>query len=585
MSENPNREVTAWRCYCGRNYATSASLRRHRPDCVLSAEPYRDFLCLLACLGGLIPGSVLYRASAPAFCWNERGAPTRDDSCDLPGFLKDLNTLNEIIRAVQALGVVQLEPDSGSGLPESGSPRWASYQFRMMSNHEDFILKDLQPWTVDGETLLDIWKRVALRLLVHAFPVENIDADFYTRGPAYTPLLLRLLKDEFVTEKYVHSKECHRLALICATASKFAGKDDQEFMLSTAEHFTTQDDQTPPSLAYQIQLLLQRKTQVFGGKLSIPPPPRPATNLGNALEAEGLLLTAKQDIEDGNMSKIWSYLHWKPVNVAQPSKLEAIAVAKMSLLSAKLHRLSGDFSSSRRLLHLLVEQHPPLPCQYLLRAKTHLAAVCGELGIWNEGKQVLQSMHNGSTSPNHLIRLSEAEFDLSRSLATSEQYQGDKDAFRNLFDSAVQESLEVNPKSSRRNVLRCCIGLAIIAHLQSRSGNHISLVNAISNWQTAKAACRLVPEQSFAEMVCCIATAEILLRIPDPSATAELAKAVEIRDRLDASGRQYRFVLATLGTRWADLVNDWIEAHGRARVLRRWQDCVTLATEISTSSQ
>lgn len=57
-------------------------------------------------------------------------------------------------------------------------------------------------------------------------------------------------------------------------------------------------------------------------------------------------------------------------------------------------------------------------------------------------------------------------------------------------------------------------------------------------------------------MVCCLATAEVLIRLSDPSATVELEKAVEIRDRLEGAGKQYRYAIANLGTRWADLVND-----------------------------
>lgn len=576
--------MITWQCYCGRSYTSAASLRRHRPDCVLSSEPHRDFLCLLACLGGLVPGDLFHRASTPAFCWNERGATARDNSCELPGFLTDSSALNEIIRAVQALRVVQLVQPPSSYRLDDGSPLWASCQFQMSPSLLEFIPRDLRPWTVDGETLLTTWKKTALKLLAHAFPIEDIDTKFFTRGPAYTPLLIRLISDNFVIESYGSSEECHRLALVCACASRFAGREDQYLMLSISHKLIIGTDNTPPSLAYRIQLHLQRTSQLFGGRPSIPLPPRPITHHINALEAEALLLRAQQDIDDGKVSRPWDYIHWKPLNAAQPSKLEDIAAIRLSLFTAKLHRLAGNFLCSYRILQLLIGQRPALPCQYLLRAKLQLTAVCGELGFWDEGRQVLQSMEGVLRNDSQMIRLSEAEFHLSRSLALVEGSQRDIGAFRDLLDSAMQESLDVKPKPLRRILLRCCVGLAILAHVRSRTGNHISLVDALNTWQTAKAACRLLPEQYFLELMCCSATAEVLLRLSDPTATAELEKAIEIRDRVDAAGAQNRFVIATLGTRWADLLNDWIEAHGRPRVLRPWQECVKPVPALAPAS-
>lgn len=558
-----------WRCYCGRSYASSASLRRHRPDCLLSSEPYRDFLSLLACLGGSVPGDVFHRASSPASCWNEKGSPAHESLDGLPDFLANTSTLSEIIRAVQGVGVVQLEPCSIES--DTVSPRWVSYLFRISPVLQEFIPRDLRPWKVDGETLLDSWKRQAVILLALTFPIEYIDRKFIQRGRAYTALLRPFLGDFLVTN-FARSTQCARLVQACLTASKFSKKTDQELLLSTARRMISESGQTQSTLAIQLRLREQKVAQLFGGRLSNFSLPFPATNFGRALEAEVLLLRAQQDIEDGFVSRPCGYLHWKPMNAAQPSMIEEISASRITFLRGKLFRFLGDFNSSQKVLQLLTGQHPPPPC--LFRIKLHLAAVCGELGLWLEAQQVLDSIQAVSEVQHRLVRLSRAELKLSYSLAVGGEDECGIDIFRELFHIYAHEDLEHQSKPFRRNLLRCCMGLAIASHLHSRYGNQISLINALGYWQTARAASRacLVNEEGFPDMICYLASAEVRFRLADPVADQDLLRAAEIGDRLEADGMQQRFVMTALGTRWADTLNDWIEAHGKSRILRKWTD-------------
>lgn len=520
-----------------------------------------------------MPGDLIYRASRPAYSWNERGAPSLDTSCELPSFLKDIGMVNEVIRAVQVVGVVQVvEMSSAHEEPDDGSPLWATSSFRMSPNLQDFILKDLQPWKVDDETLYHFWKRAAAKLLAYAFPVEHIDTKFVQRGRAYTPLLRALLGDLSDT-RLVGSRECNRLVLACISGSKFADKADQEFLLSTARQLVS--EHAPPVLVRQVQLCQQKIGLLYGRRPFTVVFPSPKTHLENALDAEDLIIRARQDIEDGKLSQPSAYLEWKPLNAAQPSKIESIAASSISLLKGKLLRFSGDFRLSQECLQLLTGQHPPPP--NIFQAKLHLAAVCGELGLWEEANRILESICYASRLQRKLVRLSRAEFQLSKLLGvgTDNASESSANIFHDLFDTYIQENLELKAKPFRRNLLRCCLGMAILAHLASRTGNRISQAYALSCWQTAKAACRacLVPEESFPDLVCYLGSAEILLRLADPAANEHLERATRIRDHLERDGLQHRFVFISLGTRWADLLNDWIEAHGRDRVLCRWTEC------------
>lgn len=86
-----------------------ASLERYHSDYQLFSEPYRDFLSLLACLGGSMSGNIFLHALRPATYWNERGAFIFETPDGLLDFLISLNILSGIIRAVQAVSIVDLK--------------------------------------------------------------------------------------------------------------------------------------------------------------------------------------------------------------------------------------------------------------------------------------------------------------------------------------------------------------------------------------------------------------------------------------------------------------------------------------------
>lgn len=121
---------------------------------------------------------MFYRAHSPAKGWSERGNPVLEDAFDLPDFLTDITVLARILRTVQATGVVQLDP--GSIVTDPGTPLWASRKFCLLQSLREFIPKDLQPWKMGDTSLLTHWKVTALRLLVHAFPVEHLESRLVT---------------------------------------------------------------------------------------------------------------------------------------------------------------------------------------------------------------------------------------------------------------------------------------------------------------------------------------------------------------------------------------------------------------------
>lgn len=557
---------------------SSAALRRHRPECTLSKEPYRDFLSLLACLGGSVPGDTLYRASRTAYQWNEQGAVVPDVSCNLPGFLTNISTLEQIVRTVQisGSGVVTLSPQHAgfNNLKSDGSPFWASRQFQMSPSLQEFITRDLQPWKIDSEMLLSYWKKVAVRLLTHTFPVEQIDPQSIRRGQVYTPLLQPFL-GEFIISNFARTQECNRLIALCIGASKFGAKGSKELALYTAQQLV--HDGTPPHVAGQVQLRQLQLRQLWGEQIIMPSAVPPTNPSLNALQGRFSIIIAQQHIEDGYIGKPWSYLSWKPLHAAQPSRIEQIVEADILYLKGKLYRFSGNFTAAQQCFELIAGQIPSPPS--LFRVKLQLAAVYAELGFWQKGHSILGTLQSVSEAQARLIQLSTAELALSECLdATSfDKLESAEALFRGLYNSYLQQDIDSRAKPFRRNLFRACVGLAIIRHLQSRSENRIGLINALGYWRTAKAAARecLIPEKGFPDLICCLASAEILLRLSDATADEELERVAEISDRLDIGRLQQRFTMTSLGTRWADLVNDWLESRGRHRALPRWVECIS----------
>lgn len=517
-----------------------------------------------------MPGDMLYRASRPAFCWNERGAQTPDLSCKLPSFLTDISILKEVIRATCAIGVARLESASLSPA-DNGIPAWASRQLCISDASRDFLINDLQPWKFGDETLLDSWKKDAIRLVVYSFPVEFIDDRFSQRCQAYAPLLLPFL-GHFLVGKFLRSHESNRIISACLSASKFAGKATQERWMSSARQLIY--DNTPAHLVWQVELRQIKINQLFGAHAVFRLGPLPVNPLLNALAAERLQLLAQQTIEDGYPQKLSTCFSWKPLNAAHPSRIEEVAASHMNFLRGKAYRFRGHFQASQQCLELLVGQIPKPPC--LFQAKLHLAAVYSELSLWERGSRILQSLEHSTPSQRYEVQLCQAELALSKCIATGIDGEAREHTqhFNTLFSIFMQQSLKDKAKPFRRKLLRCCMGIAVLIHLQSRTENRINLINALKHWQIARAACRecLVTEEGFPDLVCILGSAEIRLRLLDPDADDDLQHAAEIWCRLNSADIQQRFFLTSIGTSWANLLNDWIEAHGKPRVLPKWAD-------------
>jgi hypothetical protein len=95
------------------------------------------------------------------------------------------------------------------------------------------------------------------------------------------------------------------------------------------------------------------------------------------------------------------------------------------------------------------------------------------------------------------------------------------------------------------------------------------MIQALSYWQRAYLACRgcLVKWEGFPDVVCLLSMAEIKASLADRSGDADLDHAKEILAQLSRDNVESRFFFANLGTRWAQIICDWLEQAGKPRVL------------------
>ncbi|KAK4159738.1 hypothetical protein QBC43DRAFT_326727 [Cladorrhinum sp. PSN259] len=552
------------RCYCGKVYQTLASLMRHSRTCPALTEDCKAVLCVLSCLEPRpVPADLLYRALRPFRTWNENGNESRDR---LAGSEPVFSTFERLDRAVQvACAIPAVQPTDSAIVPDTdGYPWWADRDLAIEAQCRIFIHNELIQR--DQEQLLR-WRLETLRVVLHAFPHQDLDTQFIERGQAFFPFVLPALRE--IPAEALHPREIERAVYVCVAGTAFGSPSVKRAALEVAQSLVHRV--APSPLAQSIQVRQMQLCLLNSQPIPSSFFPGPGRK-GNAQLAEYLLVKAQRSAEEGQISQSWQFIgQWAPAYAAQPSLLESIMSFRIDLMKGKLSRYQGEFSQSRLYLEPLATQYPAPQAQFLCRL--HLVSVYGELALWDKGRTLLAETVATADSRKRLLQLSLAEFHLARGLdGSDEELAAAERLFLGLFDS--YEKVALPRRAAKRNFARVCLGLAIVSHMQRRGRSHFSLLRALNDWRLAYDACLESAiqgtEPGFPALICLLSLAEIKASLEDTTLAQDLHRAREIWGELGRRECNQRFYFANIGTRWADLVSNWLETAGIPQVLPRW---------------
>jgi hypothetical protein len=238
-------------------------------------------------------------------------------------------------------------------------------------------------------------------------------------------------------------------------------------------------------------------------------------------------------------------------------------------MKGKLSRFRGDFESARLYLEPLASQYPAPRIRF--SSLLQLAAVFGELGLWDKARSVLDTEAT-TVKRGRLLRLATAELDLAQGLDGSSHHL---DSAQAIFTSLSHEYEELTPtsKGMKRNIFRVCLGLAIISHIKRRQKYWLGLVRALEDWRLAHKACQESSKatEGFPDLICLLSVAEIKESLSDASVDTDLRLAQGIWSHITSQHLEQRFFFTNIGTRWADIVCDWLKQAGKPSVLPRWK--------------
>ncbi|KAK0736779.1 hypothetical protein B0T21DRAFT_183873 [Apiosordaria backusii] len=502
------------RCYCGKLYQTISSLGRHTRGCPASSGDCKRFLQLLAYLEpGPVPGDLFRRALFPFRKWNENGNESRERPFQLPDVFSDEGRL---VKAV----------------------------------------KD----AIDTHAL------DSMRLVFHGFPISDLDVSFVEKGnallPFVVPLLYKLSVDKLLAGELPSTIE------VCISMSHFGDHGFKGHALAVAQ--TLADRIGPSPLDFSIAL--RRATLALAGGQTASVSLSPGLDRkGNSQRAEAILFRAQQYVELGHVSEAWKLVgQWTPFHAAQPSSLETVMSSRLDFMKGKLHRFQGSFEAARQYFEPLSSQYPPTRIQF--SARLHLIAVYTELGLWEKAQTVADGIEIASGRQRRLYRLAQAELFLSRVLCGFEE---DLPSAKGLFAEIVSEYEGLgglpSGKTMRRNFFRACFGLAVIGHLQRRGQALFGALGSLSGWELAYRASRecLVVAEGFPDLICHLSMAQVQSSVAGQSGPS-LERAKQIWAALSSQGLEQRFCFTNLGTRWVDMVSEWLEASSCPRIVSQW---------------
>ncbi|KAK4664724.1 uncharacterized protein QC763_0073690 [Podospora pseudopauciseta] len=543
------------RCYCGKLYQTISSLGRHTRGCPAFSDDCKRFLRLLAYLEpGPVPGDLFRRALFPFRKWNENGNESRERPFQLPDIFSDEGRLVKAV--MDAIDTHAVRVTIGSSVSR-GDPWWAHRNFELPESSRIFIQNSVD--SLSGQ--LD-----SARLVFHGFPISDLDIRFIEKGNALLPFVVPLLYKLPVNK--LLPGELPSTIEVCISMSHFGDLDFKENALAVAETLAGRIGPSP--LDFSIALRKATLALAGGQMLSVWPSPG-LDRKGNSQRAEAVLLRAQQCVELGHVSEAWELVgQWTPFHAAQPSSLETVMSSRMDFMKGKLHRFRGNFGAARQYLEPLSSQHPPTRVQF--SARLHLIAVYTELGLWEKAQTVAGGIEIASGRQRRLYRLAQAELLLSRVLCGFEE---DLPPAKRLFAEIVSEYEglgRVSGKTMRRNFFRACFGLAVIGHLQRRGQALFGALGALSGWELAYRAARecLVVAEGFPDLICHLAMAQVQLSSVAVQSAPSLERAKQIWADLTSQGLEQRFCFTNLGTRWVDMVSEWLEASGCPRIVSQW---------------
>ncbi|KAK4170863.1 hypothetical protein QBC36DRAFT_250598 [Triangularia setosa] len=551
------------RCYCGKVYQTHASLLRHSRTCPALSEDCKSILRILACLGPRpVPADLFYRGLFPFKTWNENGNESFDRLAKLEPVFSNFARLDRAVQVACAIPAVQ-PTDSLVGPDTESYPWWADRDLAFQTSCRIFVRNELSR---NPEQLL-CWQRETVRLILHSFPHQDLDAKFIEKGRAFFPFVLPALQG--ILADTLHLDEIRRGVDVCIAASAFGAPYAKNQILDMAQSLLRRASPSPLGLVIQLR---QTTLRLLNGEPAVTTFHPESGRKGNALLGEYLLIQAQSAAEQGHISRSWQLLdQWAPAYAAQPSLLESIMSFRFDLMKGKLSRYQGAFEKSRLHLEALTNQYPAPRAQFL--SQLHLIAVYGELALWDRGKTLLAGIVATTNPRKRLFQLSRAEFHLARGLdGSDDDISIAKKSFVNL--SAEYEEVVPARLAAKRNFARVCLGLAIISHMQRRERPYFALLHALNDWRLAYEACLgssiFEREPGFPALICLLSIAEIKVSLDDFTWTNDLHSAQELWAELRQRESDQRFFFANIGTRWANMVCNWLEEAGKVRVLPQW---------------
>ncbi|KAK4163078.1 hypothetical protein QBC43DRAFT_320485 [Cladorrhinum sp. PSN259] len=595
---DPNR-----RCICGKVYQTLQSLERHmRQKCLVAfSEDCKAILRILSCLEPRpVPADLFYRALSPFKVWNENGNESLGRLAKLLPIFSDSQRLDHAIRIICAIPAVEATDSAVSPDTES-YPWWADCDLILDAQCRAFIHNELH--RLPGQLLS--WQLETIRVILQAFPHRDLDNKFIEKGRAFSPFVLPALQkleegsfQSFPQHPSLHLDEIERGIDVCIAVTLFGNFPAKEAALSMAQsllRWIPSSPRVPLGQTIQVQVRQMALCLIHGQPVptSFPLGDR-QKGKRNALLAEFLLIQAQRCAEQGYISHSWQFLdQWMPAYAAQPSVLETIISFRIDLMKGKVCRYQGAFEKSRIYLEPLASQYPAPQAQFL--SKLHLISVYGELSLWDKGKDLLSrwdmgkdllSRLEGRDSPTNiaatadpqkrLLQLTWAEFHLARGLDGSDN---DLLTAKELFVGLIKGYEEIIPsrQATKRNFARVCLGLAIISHVQRRGKPDFALFRALNDWRLAYDACikssTVDNGPGFPALVCLLSITELKASLNDTTWKADLRCARELWAGLRQRELDQRFFFSNIGTRWANLVCDWLGAVEEPLVLPRW--CAT----------
>jgi len=159
----PSRPIA--RCCCGRP--------SHRSRCPARIRPYfRDFLCLLACVGEEpIPGHLIFRGAFPTPSDQADDESKSGWVFSLPHFITDSAVLEQMLTYLLEGNI--LYSTAWEDVIDRNAPSWASRNLTFHADSHASILESLRSRQPIFNGTYEFWRHQAIKLTFHSFPYPS----------------------------------------------------------------------------------------------------------------------------------------------------------------------------------------------------------------------------------------------------------------------------------------------------------------------------------------------------------------------------------------------------------------------------